>query len=162
MGAAQGKAVDMEEALPLETGVRVTQSLLQQLTGKAKTHVRPHQAAQGAATSLAAVHLPPHLEQEVLATLQRDKQLKRALERSTRAGALLLKAEREEVAQVDALAEELTQKEYRAPARPPPCQAEREACLYCYQDNYQDPLRCADKVEAFSQCARQAHAAFVG
>lgn len=49
----------------------------------------------------------------------------------------------------------------RAPSRPPPCLAERDACTACYQAHATDPLQCRVEVEAYRVCAARAHAEFV-
>ncbi|GAQ88813.1 hypothetical protein KFL_004610080 [Klebsormidium nitens] len=87
--------------------------------------------------------------------------IKRALAESEHVGALLLKREEEELSQVRVLAHRLHDQEYRAPSRPPPCAAHRDACLRCYSVHQQDPLQCADVVRAFTQCSREAQQAFV-
>lgn len=45
-----------------------------------------------------------------------------------------------------------------APSRAPPCQGEAAACLACYRESGEDALRCADAVDAYSRCAREAWA----
>lgn len=88
--------------------------------------------------------------------INRSELLQRALERSTRVGDLLLAREDEELEQINALAEEMINKEYSAPSRARPCQGEASACLQCYEANPENPTACAETVQAYSTCARQA------
>ena len=44
----------------------------------------------------------------------------------------------------------------RLPERRTFCEAERAACIKCYQVNKQDPLKCSTTVAAFSECATRA------
>lgn len=52
---------------------------------------------------------------------------------------------------------ELREKEFKLPyQKAMPCVAEREACVKCYRDNLKDPLKCAQVVKTFDDCARLA------
>lgn len=54
-------------------------------------------------------------------------------------------------------AKELRDKEFKLPyQKSMPCEAEREACRQCYQENSKDPLKCAGVVRSFKECARLA------
>lgn len=54
-------------------------------------------------------------------------------------------------------AKEIHDKEFKQPYQnPTPCTAEKEACLQCYKDYAQDPLKCRQLVKNFADCARQA------
>lgn len=54
-------------------------------------------------------------------------------------------------------AKELREKEFKAPyQKPMHCLNEREACLQCYKEHLEDPLKCAPLVQKFAECARQA------
>ncbi|GMH05724.1 hypothetical protein Nepgr_007564 [Nepenthes gracilis] len=58
--------------------------------------------------------------------------------------------------QVAQRAKQLHEKEFRLPYRQPmPCLAEKDACLACYKEHVKDPLRCADAVEKFKECAHR-------
>lgn len=87
-----------------------------------------------------------------------DPSVREALSSSRRVGNLLLKTEAAELKKVHDLAEALIHKEFSAPAKPMPCQQEREACVNCYRENPQDTLLCADVVDAYSRCAEKAFA----
>jgi hypothetical protein len=120
---------------------------------------------------LFVVQRTPQLEGEVRGVLERDRELRQALQRSRRIGDMLLKAEAEELSAVEQFAQELMQREYMwalcllllllldlqpillaplcltlsvcmpllvpfhrsAPSRGMGCQAERQACMSCYQ-----------------------------
>ena len=90
--------------------------------------------------------------------IRRNESIQRALERSQRVGNLLLTREEEELARIDDLAEEMIQREYSTPSRERPCQGEASACLQCYETHADDPTACADVVDVYSKCARQAAA----
>ncbi|KAF5837413.1 hypothetical protein DUNSADRAFT_4393, partial [Dunaliella salina] len=92
---------------------------------------------------------------EVLVLKRQNAQLGTALESSRRVGRFLLKNEEEELQRIGQLTEELL-KEHSYPPRPIPCEQERRACVGCYKENSQDPLQCADKVDAYAQCASRA------
>jgi len=54
-------------------------------------------------------------------------------------------------------AKELRDKEFKLPyQKSMPCEAEREACRQCYQENSKHPLKCAQVVRSFDDCARRA------
>ena len=88
--------------------------------------------------------------------ISRSELLQRALERSTRVGDFLVIREEEELAQINALAEDLINKQYSAPSRARPCQGQAAACLQCYESNHENPTACAEAVNAYSTCAREA------
>lgn len=98
----------------------------------------------------------PQAEEPSLAAAGPDRALARALERSRLVGGQLLKAEEEELARVDQLAQELLSSQYAAPSRPRPCAQAAEECVRCYAEHADDPLACAAAVEAYGQCAREA------
>eukprot|EP00898_Chlorokybus_atmophyticus_P000395 jgi/Chlat1/1356/Chrsp119S01788 len=123
----------------------------------------PHQQRDGEArVGDGALHgglfAPPRLRPSQPAV---KPEVQQALAHSARVGDLLLKREEEELAKVDTFAKELHEKEYVAPMRPTPCEAERETCVKCYKEHPEDPLRCGAAVKAFSACARKAQQAFV-
>lgn len=54
-------------------------------------------------------------------------------------------------------AKELRDKEFKLPSQKSiPCEAEREACRQCYHENSKQPLKCAEFVRSFKDCARRA------
>lgn len=54
-------------------------------------------------------------------------------------------------------AKELRDKEFKLPyQKSMPCEAERDACRRCYQENLKQPLKCAQVVRSFDECARRA------
>ncbi|XP_072969035.1 uncharacterized protein [Typha angustifolia] len=69
----------------------------------------------------------------------------------------LEKKEAEMLQELTQRAKELHEKEFKLPYQNPlPCTAERENCLHCYKDHTKEPLKCAQAVKAFADCARQA------
>ncbi|KAJ4757423.1 CHCH domain containing protein [Rhynchospora pubera] len=49
---------------------------------------------------------------------------------------------------------ELREKEFKLPYQNPiPCMKERSDCLECYKNYANDPLKCADTVKRFADCA---------
>eukprot|EP00240_Pyramimonas_obovata_P006507 CAMPEP_0118936314 /NCGR_PEP_ID=MMETSP1169-20130426/17994_1 /TAXON_ID=36882 /ORGANISM="Pyramimonas obovata, Strain CCMP722" /LENGTH=169 /DNA_ID=CAMNT_0006879513 /DNA_START=257 /DNA_END=766 /DNA_ORIENTATION=+ len=83
--------------------------------------------------------------------------LRKKLQYSKKVGSLLIKHEDEELPKVQQQVKDLLDKQYQAPMRAPPCAMEKGACLACYQQFPNDPLRCAAAVAAFSKCAKQAY-----
>ncbi|EPS58277.1 hypothetical protein M569_16539 [Genlisea aurea] len=54
-------------------------------------------------------------------------------------------------------AKDLHDKEFKAPnPKPVPCLVEKNACLNCYEENLKEPLKCAQLVNDFAECARRA------
>ncbi|KAL4443814.1 hypothetical protein ABPG75_011551 [Micractinium tetrahymenae] len=158
MGAGQSREPTSDDELFM-SGVRVTQGLLEQLDGKPRPQrVPPGLAAGGGSGSVGGglQALRPPAEEPGLAAAGTDRALGRALERSRRVGGQLLKAEAEELARVDQLAQELLASQYAAPARPRPCAQAAEDCVRCYAEHADDPLACAAAVEAYGECARAA------
>ncbi|CAL8462414.1 g1947 [Coccomyxa elongata] len=133
----------------IESGVRVTIDLLNQLSGQPRS-----KSSDAAGRSIRDTVGQP--EEESLVVLRRDPKLQEALRHSRRVGDMLLKVEEQEMAKVNQLTDDLLKKEYRAPLRETPCLQEREACLQCYKNNSQDVLKCADAVAAYAACAQQA------
>ncbi|KAL6004876.1 hypothetical protein ACLOJK_005433 [Asimina triloba] len=69
----------------------------------------------------------------------------------------LQKQEANMVREVKQRAKELHDKEFKLPyQKPMPCLAEKDSCLECYRKNAKDPLRCANVVKVFADCARVA------
>ena len=93
--------------------------------------------------------------------MRHSELLSRALQRSRRVGDMLLQREDQELAQIEALAEELAQREYTPPSREKPCGEHAAACLACYQQHPEEPTRCHTAVEAYAACARTAAAGIV-
>lgn len=53
-------------------------------------------------------------------------------------------------------ARDLHDKEFKLPnQRPMPCLEIYDACLKCYRENLQDPLKCEAPVQDFADCARR-------
>ncbi|EXC31925.1 hypothetical protein L484_009775 [Morus notabilis] len=79
------------------------------------------------------------------------------LQESERAVEKLQKQEENMVEELTQRAKELRDKEFKLPYQKPlPCVAENEACLACYKEHLKDPLKCADLVRNFADCARRA------
>ncbi|KAK6158023.1 hypothetical protein DH2020_005337 [Rehmannia glutinosa] len=78
------------------------------------------------------------------------------LEASEKAVERLQKQEQNMLHEVTQRAKELHDKEFKLPNRKPmPCLDEKDACLKCYKENTKDPLKCAQLVEGFAECARR-------
>ncbi|KAL3818183.1 hypothetical protein ACJIZ3_004088 [Penstemon smallii] len=68
----------------------------------------------------------------------------------------LQKQEENMLKEVTQRAKELHEKEFKLPnSRPMPCLDEKDACLKCYKENLDDPLKCASLVDGFADCARR-------
>lgn len=79
------------------------------------------------------------------------------LQESERVLEKLQKQEENMVQEVSQRAKELHDKEYKFPYQKPiPCLAEKDACLECYNEHVKDPLKCANVVKMFADCARNA------
>ncbi|KAL5728139.1 hypothetical protein ACHQM5_001260 [Ranunculus cassubicifolius] len=67
----------------------------------------------------------------------------------------LQKQEDKMAQEVTQRAKELHEKEFKLPyQKPMPCVAEKDACLDCYKEHAKDPLKCANAVKSFADCAR--------
>lgn len=135
---------------------QITPELVSKLTGTPTPRLDSDTAGGGTAQ---AVREPDQAERDASAMVRRSELLQRALERSRRVGDALLVREDEEMEKIESLAEELIAREYAAPVRERPCQAEAANCLQCYRANAADPVACSDAVAAYSACAREATAA---
>ncbi|PSC69439.1 cytochrome c oxidase assembly [Micractinium conductrix] len=158
MGAGQSRQ-GLDDDFFLDSGVRVTQGLLEQLDGKP----RPSRPAPGGglpfAGSAAAQGLRPPTQQAELsdaALAAGDASLAAALQRSRRVGGLLLRHEEAELAAANQLADELVAREFAAPSRPHPCSQQADDCVRCYTEHASDSLACAAAVEAYGACAKAA------
>lgn len=91
------------------------------------------------------VELPPEVEsiQEVL------KESEKVLEK--------LKVEESEMLkELNKRSKELREKEFKLPYQNPiPCLKERSDCLECYKNYANEPLKCAETVKRFADCARK-------
>ncbi|GMN32602.1 hypothetical protein TIFTF001_003752 [Ficus carica] len=82
--------------------------------------------------------------------------IRSVLQESERVVEKLQKQEENMVQEVTQRAKELRDKEFKLPYQKPlPCVAENEACLACYKEHLKDPLKCADLVRNFADCARR-------
>ncbi|ERN15951.1 hypothetical protein AMTRI_Chr07g23360 [Amborella trichopoda] len=90
-------------------------------------------------------------EEEINAIHEVLRESERVLDR-------LQKQEENLAEQVTLRAKELRDKEFKLPyQKPVPCLREKDACLQCYKEHSKDnPLKCADVVNAFADCARRA------
>ncbi|KAH6822141.1 hypothetical protein C2S53_002016 [Perilla frutescens var. hirtella] len=67
----------------------------------------------------------------------------------------LQKQEENMLQEVTQRAKDLHDKEFKLPNRKPmPCLDEKDACLKCYKEHIKDPLKCAQLVKGFADCAR--------
>lgn len=77
------------------------------------------------------------------------------LEESEKVVDRLQKQEENMLQEVTQRAKDLHDKEFKLPNRKPmPCLDEKDACLKCYKDHINDPLKCAELVKSFADCAR--------
>ncbi|KAI3468888.1 hypothetical protein Pfo_025551 [Paulownia fortunei] len=68
----------------------------------------------------------------------------------------LQKQEENMLQEVTQRAKDLHDKEFKLPNRKPiPCLDEKDACLKCYKEHIKDPLKCAQLVDGFAECARR-------
>lgn len=68
----------------------------------------------------------------------------------------LQKKEVEMVEEVTHRAKDLHDKEFKIPhQKPMPCLNEKDACLECYKQHVNNPLKCAHLVNNFADCARR-------
>lgn len=82
--------------------------------------------------------------------------IRSVLQESERVVEKLQRQEENKVQEVTQRAKELRDKEFKLPYQKPlPCVAENEACLACYKEHMKDPLKCADLVRSFADCARR-------
>uniref|UniRef100_A0A7S0RHF0 CHCH domain-containing protein n=1 Tax=Chlamydomonas leiostraca TaxID=1034604 RepID=A0A7S0RHF0_9CHLO len=131
--------------------VTYTVGLIDKLAGIKKPEKADAKTSPGASQ-------PVMLHPELLAMKQQDRSLAHALARSKRVGDALLKAEEEELSKIQALEGELLSK-YSFPIKARPCQQEEAACVNCYSQHSDDPLKCGGLVDAYFQCANKAHIA---
>ncbi|KAK3001767.1 hypothetical protein RJ639_021532 [Escallonia herrerae] len=68
----------------------------------------------------------------------------------------LQKREEEVAKEVTQRAKDLHDKEFQLPyQKPMACLVEKNACLECYREHPNDPLKCANVVNNFADCARR-------
>ncbi|KAL0395353.1 UNVERIFIED_CONTAM: hypothetical protein Slati_4501500 [Sesamum latifolium] len=68
----------------------------------------------------------------------------------------LQKQEENMLQEVTQRAKDLHDKEFKLPSRKPmPCLDQKDACLNCYKEHVKDPLKCAQFVKDFADCARR-------
>ncbi|KAI3429569.1 hypothetical protein D9Q98_005656 [Chlorella vulgaris] len=150
MGQSSSSLQDDE--MSLDSGVRITQGLLERLDGK-PTQRKPPGGGGRAATRSGEQR---ESAAAAAALVMQDRSMARLLERSKRVGTMLLKADGEEVERIDELAGELLAREYATPSRPRPCTQQADDCVRCYANHAADPLACAAAVDAYSACAKAA------
>ncbi|KAG0584043.1 hypothetical protein M758_3G181500 [Ceratodon purpureus] len=79
----------------------------------------------------------------------------KVLEETEKLGEKLQKQEEKELEKVKQLAQDLQDKQFRAPSYPIPCQTEKETCLQCYRGSTKSPLECAEAVRVFKECSQR-------
>lgn len=84
--------------------------------------------------------------------LKRRKLVERFQERQQRKAR---QREERETALVQALVQDLQKSSFRPRMKTVLCESERKACMDCYRESPDDPLRCAQVVKALSSCARK-------
>mmetsp|Transcript_5047 Transcript_5047/g.18384 ORF Transcript_5047/g.18384 Transcript_5047/m.18384 type:complete len:152 (+) Transcript_5047:201-656(+) len=138
--------------------VRISRRLLDRLSGKpeAREGNVPREAPPATATPLPQVaQVIGHAGSPTPTTGASDRII-----RSVRDGNLLLRHEADELDMIDSLAKELNATQTRE--SPKVCAKEEQACLDCYKQHAQEPLKCAEAARAYSQCAQRAAKTFVG
>ncbi|XP_057811407.1 uncharacterized protein LOC131025626 [Salvia miltiorrhiza] len=81
--------------------------------------------------------------------------IRSVLEESEKVVERLHKQEENMLQEVTERAKDLHDKEFKLPHRMPmPCLDEKNACLNCYKEHIKDPLKCAQLVKDFADCAR--------
>lgn len=93
-------------------------------------------------------------EQETLALMKEDEEIRSALYRTKRVGKLLLKREDEELAKLEELVQDLIQAPGLNPTlAPDPCKESRQACEECCnQTSPESVLKCETQIENYTQC----------
>ncbi|KAI5334876.1 hypothetical protein L3X38_025009 [Prunus dulcis] len=82
--------------------------------------------------------------------------IRSVLQESGRVLERLQKQEENMVHEVTQRAKELRDKEFKLPfQKPMPCLTEKDACLACYKEHADNPLKCAGFVKSFEDCARR-------
>ncbi|VVA39477.1 PREDICTED: 2_6554_02 partial [Prunus dulcis] len=82
--------------------------------------------------------------------------IRSVLQESRRVLERLQKQEENMVQEVTQRAKELRDKEFKLPfQKPMPCLTEKDACLACYKEHADNPLKCAGFVKSFEDCARR-------
>ncbi|PQQ05373.1 uncharacterized protein Pyn_00879 [Prunus yedoensis var. nudiflora] len=82
--------------------------------------------------------------------------IRSVLQESGRVLERLQKQEENMVQEVTQRAKELRDKEFKLPfQKPMPCLTEKDACLACYKEHADNPLKCAGFVKSFEDCARR-------
>lgn len=102
--------------------------------------------------------------QEKEKSQRRERELapiKEILQEANTLKAKVIELEETQVEVINRMAQELHDKEYRAPQRPIPCEDQRQACVDCYNANIKDPLKCGGVVKAFQKCSQKAHEEFI-
>lgn len=79
----------------------------------------------------------------------------KVLEEAEKLSEKIQKQEEKELEKVKQLAQDLLDKQFRAPSHPIPCQTEKELCLQCYKGSTQSPLDCAEVVRVFKECSQR-------
>ncbi|XP_047946886.1 uncharacterized protein LOC125193175 [Salvia hispanica] len=91
-------------------------------------------------------HKPPNSNLEAMRSV---------LEESEKVVERLHKNEENMLQEVTERAKDLHDKEFELPnSKPIPCLDEKNACLNCYKEHINDPLKCAQLVRYFANCAR--------
>ncbi|XP_008227642.1 PREDICTED: uncharacterized protein LOC103327135 [Prunus mume] len=82
--------------------------------------------------------------------------IRSVLQESSKVLERLQKQEENMVQEVTQRAKELRDKEFKLPfQKPMPCLTEKDACLACYKEHANNPLKCAGFVKSFEDCARR-------
>ncbi|KAM1489267.1 hypothetical protein ACFX13_033011 [Malus domestica] len=82
--------------------------------------------------------------------------IRSVLQESERVVEQLQKQEENMLQEVTQKAKELRDKEFKLPfQKPMPCSNEKDACLSCYKEHADNPLKCAGVVTSFENCARR-------
>ncbi|XP_078446231.1 copper ion binding protein isoform X2 [Wolffia australiana] len=100
---------------------------------------------------------PPPLPSQSASVNAELEAIRSVIQESEQAVERMQKKEAEMVQELTKRAKELHEKEFKLPnQKPMPCLAEKDACLECYREHSKEPLKCAQAVKLFCDCARRA------
>eukprot|EP00871_Galdieria_phlegrea_P003114 jgi/Galph1/3803/GphlegSOOS_G2480.1 len=124
--------------------LRVSENLLRSLTGD-ETKSKKIFAQTDRETQLVdAVRQEEREKRKQLIQRFRERQQRKSKQREER-----------EIALVQALINDLQKTNFRPTMKTVLCESERRECMQCYQQNQNNPLQCAELVQALSECAKK-------
>lgn len=136
--------------MPIEISKDLIEQLLEE-NGRSLPRAAPQPGAHPPSFSKHVQDLDPRTR----AQIANDKRMAGALTTSRSVGGALVKHEEEELAKIRAFAAQVLDDDQAKRRRIKCCEAEREACLSCYQRFPGEELQCASAVQAYDECARE-------